>query len=85
MLRNFWIAPYSQQKGHDEKGCLLWTEKKAAVDVDQLKKAGCTFQLVDVDGQRWQNKKDVCLSSEEMKFFLFFQILSFWGTFGNKT
>ena len=30
-------------EGRDEKGCLLTTEKKAAVDVDQLKKAGCTF------------------------------------------
>ena len=42
---------HATKKGCDDKGCLLSTEKKAAVDVNvyQLKKAGCTFQLVDVD------------------------------------
>ena len=44
--------------GRDEKGCLLWTEKKAAVDVDHLPdssflgrcRPSCHFLLVDVDG-----------------------------------
>ena len=63
----------------------------STIDIDQLKKAGCTFQLVDVNGLpwRWQStstKLEICIFKFwSNEIFLFFKILSFWGTFGNKT
>ena len=35
------------------------------------------LSLVDVNGRRLYNRKDVFLNSEKMKYFLFFKILSF--------
>ena len=72
LFLSFFLTFFRFVQGREEKGCLLSTEKKAAVDVDQLKKAGCTFQLVDVNSQRQPNKKNVFFNSEVMKFFLFF-------------
>ena len=65
--------------GRNEKGCLPLTSWKVQPEF---------FYLVDIDhpaliyGWRRQNRNNANLNLEIIKYFLFFKILAFLGTFG---
>ena len=66
----------SRRPGRDEKGCLLSTEKKAAVNVDRRCRPVEKGRLHFSTGQHQPNKKNLFLKSADMNFFLFFKIMS---------